>query len=216
MIRATAKMPHDPEPVVELILVRCGRAEAPAGTLRGQADLALAVDGFTAMQRLATHWSGAPPRFLFCSDQRRALQSAQVLAGRFALEPLADARLRELDLGRWNGLNFAQAAATAAQDWQRWNADWLHHAAPGGETFTQLQARAGAWLDAVLAAAQRDDRVLAVTHEGSIRALLCRVLGLELLQARALRVDCASVSAIAFRDGRFEVSYLNCPQFLSD
>lgn len=201
---------------MQLILVRCGRAEAPAGTLRGQADLPLAIDGFTAMQRLATHWSGAAPRFLFCSDQRRALQSAQVLAGRFALEPLADARLRELDLGRWNGLNFAQAAAAAPQDWQRWNADWLHHAAPDGETFAQLLTRARAWLDAVLDAAARDDRVLAMAHEGSIRALLCHALGLELLRARALRVDCARVSAIAFRDGRFEVSYFNCPQFLSD
>lgn len=201
---------------MQLILVRCGRAEAPAGTLRGQADLPLAVDGFTAMQRLATHWSGAAPRFLFCSDQRRALQSAQVLAGRFALEPLADARLRELDLGHWNGLNFAQAAAAAPQDWRNWSADWLHHAAPAGESFMQLQARARAWLDAVLDAAQRDDRVLAVAHEGSIRALLCQALGLDPLQARALRVDCAGVSAIAVRDGRFEVSYLNCPLFLSD
>ncbi len=201
---------------MQLILVRCGRAEAPAGTLRGQADLPLAVDGFTAMQRLATHWSGAAPRFLFCSDQRRALQSAQVLAGRFALEPLADARLRELDLGRWNGLNFAQAAAASPQDWQCWNADWQHHAPPEGETYAQLQTRVRTWLDAVLGTAARDDRVLAVTHEGSIRALLCHALGLELPQARALRVDCASVSAIAFRGGRFEVSYLNCPQFLSD
>ena len=201
---------------MQLILVRSGRAEAPAGTLRGQADLPLAVDGFTAMQRLATHWTGAAPRFLFCSDQRRAVQSAQVLAGRFALAPLADTRLRELDLGQWNGLNFARAAAAAPQEWQRWNADWQHHAAPGGESFAQVLARVRAWLDAVLDAAHRDDRVLAVAHEGSIRALLCHALGLDLPQARALRVDCAGVSAIAVRDGRFEVSYLNCPLFLSD
>ena len=55
------------------------------------------------MQSLATSWSARPPRFLFASDQRSAQQSAQVLAARFAIEPLADARLREVDLGEWDG-----------------------------------------------------------------------------------------------------------------
>ena len=83
---------------MDLILVCHGATDSAPGVCIGQADLALSSDGFTGVQRLAAGWSAATPRFLFSSDLKRAQQAAQIFAARFAIEPLFDARLREVNL----------------------------------------------------------------------------------------------------------------------
>lgn len=199
---------------MELILVRTAAAEAPPGTLRGQAALGLGPDGFAAIERLAASWIGPPPQLLYCSDLRRATQAAQVFAARFALEPLPDPRLRELDLGRWNGSSFAEISLHETMSWQRWNADWIGTAPPGGERWVDLAQRARGWLGGLATHASGGRRILALTHENVLRALLAEVLELAPAAARRLRFDPAHASALRLAGGTFEVSYLNAPQFL--
>lgn len=198
---------------MQLILVRSATAEAPPGTLRGQAPLGLGPAGFAAVERLAASWIGPPPQLLYCSDLRRATQAAQVFASRFALEPLRDARLRELDMGRWNGANFAEICLHEAVAWQQWNADWVGTAPPGGERWLDLARRVRSWLDG-LPTHSGERRVLALTHENVLRSLLAEVLELAPIAARRLQFAPAHVSALRLTRGTFEVSYLNAPQFL--
>ena len=54
------------------------------------------------------------PRFLFSSDLKRAQQAAAILAARFAIEPLTDARLREVHLGDWDGQPWESVIRTDA------------------------------------------------------------------------------------------------------
>ncbi|MHB1616555.1 MAG: histidine phosphatase family protein [Metallibacterium sp.] len=199
---------------MELILVRGGGAEATLGTLRGQAPLSLGSTGFAALERLAASWIGPPPQLLYCSDLRRALQGAQIFAARFALEPLPDARLRELDLGQWNGVNFATASLRQPVAWQQWNADWVGSAPPGGECWLDLARRVRGWLSGLAAHADDERRVLVISHENPLRALLAEVLELPPATTRRLRIEPAHASALRLAGGTFEVSYLNSPQFL--
>lgn len=194
-------------------MVRCGKSAAQPGTLRGQAPLTLAPAGFSALQRLLTSWIGPPPRFLFCSDLHRGRESAQVFAAAFGMEPLADARLRELNLGHWNGANFAQIAVQEADLWQRWNADCSQYAPPEGELWGALLERTRSWLDG-LRQLEAEERILAIMHEGSLRAVLAQVLDLPLTRTRTLRIMPAHASALRLQPGGDEVSYLNSPQFL--
>ena len=198
---------------MNIILVRTGGVDAPAGTVLGQSDPPLAAHGFTATQRLAASWSGPAPRFLFSSDLRRAAQCAQIFAAQFALEPLLDPRLRELDAGRWNGQTLQAIARDDRALHAAWRERWAMQPAPGGESFTDLLRRTGAWLAALLDAAPENTSVLALAHEGSIRALVCHALGLPPQQARRLRVDPAHVTSISHRAGRFEVSFVNASRF---
>src|SRR5262249_42609539 len=85
---------------MNLILVRHGDVDAAPGLCLGQTDAPLSAAGFGAVQQLAATWTDRAPRFLFSSDLRRAQQAASVFAARFAIEPLMDARLREVDLGQ--------------------------------------------------------------------------------------------------------------------
>lgn len=198
---------------MDLILVRHGDIEAAPGLCIGCSDVALSATGFTAIQRLAANWVGRAPRFLFASDLRRAQQSAQVFAARFATEPLADPRLREVNLGDWDGRHWDEIARNDAARYRHWADNWVIQEAPGGESFSDVVRRTGAWLSALLSATNDDDVVLAVAHAGSIRAILCHVLGLPPARAFSLRVAHAHATGVSCRSGQFEVSYLNAARF---
>ncbi|WP_257386339.1 histidine phosphatase family protein [Tahibacter caeni] len=201
---------------MDLILVRHGDSEAAAGLCIGHTDVALSSSGFLAIQRLAAQWQGEAPRFLFTSDLRRAQQSAQVFAARFATEPLADPRLREVNLGEWDGQRWDTIANGDAARYRHWADNWIIQEAPGGESFSDVIRRTGAWLAALLGTTGDNDCVLTVAHAGSIRALLCHALGLPPARAFALQVDHARVSRIRYRLGQFEVSYTNASCFECD
>lgn len=198
---------------MELVLVRHGDVEAAPGLCLGQTDAPLSASGFGAVQQLAASWTDAAPRFLFSSDLRRAQQAAQVFAARFAIEPLLDARLREVNLGEWDGRHLDDVMRSDAARYQHWSANWVIQEAPGGESYADVIRRTGAWLASVLSSTREDDRVLAVAHAGSIRALLCHALGLPAARAFALRIDHAHAACVRTRSGQFEVSYVNASRF---
>jgi broad specificity phosphatase PhoE len=201
---------------MDLILIRHGDSEAAPGLCIGQTDVALSSAGFLAIQRLAAHWQGEAPRFLFTSDLRRAQQSAQVFAARFAIEPLADPRLREVDLGEWDGQRWDAIAKHDAARYRHWADNWVIQEAPGGESFSDVMRRTGAWLAALLGSTGDNDGVLTVAHAGSIRALLCHALGLPPARAFAMQLGHARASRIRYRVGQFEVSYTNASRFEED
>jgi broad specificity phosphatase PhoE len=76
-----------------------------------------------------------------------------------------------------------------------------HRARPEGEAFPDVAARAAAWLEAARGAAAPDDVVLAVAHAGSIRALLCTLMGWPLADAFRVRHDHARVTALRVPSG---------------
>lgn len=198
---------------MNLIAVTHGAVDCPDDLCVGQTEMALSDAGFTAVQRLAASWSGPSPRFLFSSDLRQARQSAQVFAAQLASEPLFEPRLREIDFGEWQGRNWKQVAREDRKRYGHWLANPVIQAAPGGESFTDLLRRSGAWLASLLSTTRHGDTVLAVTHVGTLRALLCHTLGLTPARSRSVMAAPAAASLIRCHDGQFEVCYLNATQF---
>jgi alpha-ribazole phosphatase/probable phosphoglycerate mutase len=201
---------------MDLILVRHGRTDADPGICLGHADLPLSSRGFTDIQQLAATWSGAAPRFLFASDLRRAQQTAQIFAAAFAIEPLSDARLREADFGLWNGRHWTAIDKSDGANYRHWLDNWVIQEAPDGESFVDVNRRTGAWLAALIGSTGNDDRVLAIAHAGSIRALLCHALGLPPGRALAIGVDEARACRVRCANGQFDVRYMNSARFEPD
>ena len=139
------------------------------------------------------------PRFLFASDLKRAQQAAAVFAARFAVEPLIDPRLREVNLGEWDGRRWDEIMRSDAARYEHWTNNWVITEAPGGESFADVVRRTGAWLSSLLGSTGDEDIVLAVAHAGSIRAVLCHALGLPPARAGALRIDHAHAARVNVR-----------------
>jgi probable phosphoglycerate mutase len=143
------------------------------------------------------------PVVLLTSDLSRAVDTALPVARAAGLEPVADARLRELDLGAWQGLTSEQARERFPQEHADWRAG-RDVPRGGGETYEQAGVRAVACLREHLPAA---GVLLAVTHGGTARAALGLLLGLPVTcwgTLGALGNTCWSVVGESSRGWRLE------------
>ncbi len=164
----------------------------------GHTDPPLSERGRGQIESLLATARERPAR-LVTSDLRRATASAGIVASRWNLAPVVDARLRELDFGEWEGRTWEELERNDPDRLGRWMRDWTTSPAPGGESFVELVARVSSWLDGWNWGDDSERATVVVTHAGSIRAILCRLLGVPLEDAFGFEVDYARVTALTVR-----------------
>jgi probable phosphoglycerate mutase len=157
-------------PPSDLYLVRHAESEwNAAGRWQGQADPPLSPRGVDQAARLARHFPDVDVTHVVASDLERARSTAAPFAGRFGLDVIIDDGLREIDVGSWSGMTRAEIVAAdpeALERYTRGEVGWT-----GGETFAAHEERC-ALAAARLEAIDTDGVVVAVTHGGTIRALV--------------------------------------------
>lgn len=107
------------------------------------------------------------PRRIWTSPAVRCAQLAEILAAETGAKLIEDARLQELDFGRWEGQRWRAIAERDGAAYERWAGDWTRKAPPAGETVGSLERRVAGW---IRESAPEVDEVV-VTHAGVIRAL---------------------------------------------
>lgn len=190
---------------MKLYLVRHGEAEGSEGRAVGQLDLPLSDLGARNMEALAASWQGPSPSRLFASDLRRAADSARILAKRFGIEPVLDARLREVSFGEWEGRAWDEVYENDRQRYDAWSGRWWDLAPPGGESFADLAVRVLAWFRDL----EKGQDATVVAHGGSIRALLVELLAIPRERAFDLSLSPARVSAVEIKGGGCELLFLD-------
>ena len=118
----------------------------------------------------------APARLL-SSDLARARRTAQPLSEATGLDVVLDVRLRELDLGTWQGLTGQEARERFPDEHAAWRAG-VDVRRGSGETYAEAAGRASACLLEHLPALEPGRTLVAVTHGGTARATLGRLLEL--------------------------------------
>ncbi|MEZ0336052.1 MAG: cysteine-rich CWC family protein [Gemmatimonadales bacterium] len=181
---------------MRLLLVRHGAGESQEGRVIGHADPPLSERGRVEIERLVAS-TGEPPTRLVTSDLRRARASADIFASRWKLEPVVDPRLRELDFGEWERCTWQELEREDPDRLAHWMRDWVRTPAPGGESFADLVARLSDWLEEWDRTDGPQGTTVVVAHAGSIRATLCRLLGVPLEEAFGFQVDYARVTALS-------------------
>jgi broad specificity phosphatase PhoE len=112
---------------------------------------------------------------IWCSDLRRAHETARIVGRILGLEPTLEPRLREGNRGEWEGRHFAAVAAADPERYAAWLAASPGFRFPGGESLVEQQARVlGALADITTAISATGGVALVVCHRGSIRVALCR------------------------------------------
>ena len=162
----------------QLLLVRHAEiAPQYAGRYVGSTDVPAEPHGLQQVRRLARLVGSRKPGRCFCSPLLRARETAEVICESTGLRAEIDNDLREVDFGQWEGKTFDEIAAEDPETVDRWAAFSDDFAFPGGESI-------GGFLTRICRAAQRlaedtTDVVLAVTHAGVIRGMICHFLGLH-------------------------------------
>ena len=170
---------------MKLWLVRHPQPDVPTGLCYGISDVPVVESHLDELiDRLPTRL----PRHaaLWSSPLSRCLRLAQGLQGQ-GFGPLqTDARLREMNFGRWEGTVWSQLPR---HEVDAWRADIAHHVPPGGESLSTLAQRG---LEFV-AHLPREREAILVTHAGVILTLLKSLRGLPLSGFGGQKVDYGQV-----------------------
>lgn len=149
------------------------------------------------------------PNRCYASPMLRCRQTVEAIFPEAVIPSAAvqfDNDLREIDFGRWETLSFEEAAASDPSQVERWAAFQPDFTFPEGENLGAFFRRAASAADRL--AADEAPVVLAVTHGGVIRAMLCHLLGLEPRQHVAFRIDYGALAVVDVFDGRGVLSQL--------
>jgi glucosyl-3-phosphoglycerate phosphatase len=162
-----------------VVLLRHGRTEWNAtGRFQGQLDSPLDLIGRAQAVAAAVAVAPMQPDALVSSDLARALDTASAVSDESGNDIAIDPRLREIDLGQWQGLTRAEARAQFPDEYARWQAGEDSRRG-GGETYAEVGTRAVEcvqdWLDQL----GPGSLLVAVTHGGTARATIGTLLGME-------------------------------------
>jgi alpha-ribazole phosphatase len=156
---------------VKLLLVRHPAPAIDRGICYGRLDVGLLPDSGAAVGEIAAAVRRLGVRTIWSSPAARCLVPAQAAADSIGAELRIDARLRELDFGAWEGVRWA---ALCRSELDRWAADPIGFAPPGGETGGALLERVTA-LFHDLVATETDCAV--ISHGGPLRVLIALARG---------------------------------------
>ena len=186
---------------MRLIFVRHG--ETPWNVTlqyQGQGNVPLNERGQEQARRAAERLRRFEVAALYSSDIVRAWQTAKIVGAALSRTPVAMPELREIDVGQWEGHTPEELYRRFPDHMAEYKRDPARTVRIGGESYAQLQARALVALNYLQETHQQGETIVAVSHGGTIRALLCHVIGLDLGLFGRMWLDNGSLTE--FRLGR--------------
>ena len=152
---------------------------------QGQLDVELDELGFAQAAIAARALASLSPSAIVSSDLIRARSTAQALADLVDLPVRTDARLREIDVGTWQGLTFDEVWALYPADAAAWR-DGGSGRRGGGETLVEVGERATAAVREALADVDDGGVLIVATHGAAGRAIVASMIELPTTSWRAL------------------------------
>jgi len=178
------------------LLLRHG--ETPWSTehrYQGVSDTPLSDLGRAQVAALAERLRDEPLTELRSSPLRRTLDTAAAVASYHEAPLVADEHLREICLGRWEGLSHEEIKRLAPERYAGWLTDPGKTMPPEGEAMEAVMRRVGdLWRE--MAARPRDATVALVGHGACLRALLCLALEVPTAAFWRFQLGAASVSEL--------------------
>jgi probable phosphoglycerate mutase len=184
------------------------------GRIQGHLDSALTEQGVRQVRALAERLAAERIDQLYSSDLGRAYHSARLIAEKCRLSIVTDSRLREKNLGVFQGLNQIEMERRFPSEYAHYLARTADFVVPQGESLLQLHARAVACLED-LAVRGAGGSIVVVTHGGVLGCLYRHAVGIALDTPRDFSLLNASFNAFQYQDGAWtrevwgDVSHLN-------
>lgn len=192
-----------------IYLLRHGEVvDAQARRFIGHLDVPLSPRGEAQCVAQATRLHGRPLDAVFSSDLVRSRRSGEIIAAPHGLVPVAVPALREMAMGRWDGLTAAEIQAREPDAFAEWMGRVGEFPFPGGESVPDLVARAWPAFEGIVDR-HAGGAVAVVAHGGTNRAVLCRALGVPLERLLAFGQDYGALTVLEHAGGGWALRRLN-------
>ena len=164
----------------EIILIRHGETEWNSQQrMQGHSNSDLSSVGQAQIQALGQWMKNVPFDLIYSSDSLRAKQTAEAITQFSGHDLQFDQRLREKNLGVFEGLTSEEARERHPEVFRLFKTAGSKYVIDEGESTQQLQDRALEIVEEIRIK-HPEERVLMVTHGGFIRVVMKHSLGLSL------------------------------------
>jgi len=193
-----------------IYLVRHGQVEGAENIpVYGHTDVVLSQMGRYQMERLSERLRFVELNAVFASDLRRSYESAQIIASYQDVPIRKMPELRELYLGKWEGLTLSQLRQDYPDELIKRQNNIVDFRPPGnGETLREFSERIYGAIDHIISEF-RGKQILIVGHGAVNRVIIARYLGLDLKFAFRIQQDYGCLNILDIYDERPLIRLLN-------
>jgi len=186
----------------KLLLIRHADTDAVGRKLFvGATDVDASASGLAQLGRLHDALAEYDPEVWYSSPMKRSIQTVEhiLCADGASRNYKIDARLREIDFGRWEMKSFAEISATDPELVDSWTA-YDSFVFPEGEAVAAFQRRVADVFSALRQLPTGQAAV--VTHGGVIRTMICLALGMDAKNYLLFNVRPGTLTVLdLFQDG---------------
>ena len=188
--------------MTEIILVRHGETEwNVAEIFRGRIDIDLNEMGIKQAGLLAEYLSNVKIDAIYSSPLKRALKTAEIVAGYHKLDVDIAPGLTDFNFGKWQGLSHQEVK----DKYKQLYAEWINHPAqvkmPAGESLDDVRKRTNDVVAELIAS--YEGTVVLVSHRVVNKVLICALLGLDNSHFWNIRQDTCGITIFTYENERF-------------
>lgn len=181
---------------MKLYIIRHGQTDWNVeGKIQGRQDIPLNDMGRRQARALADGMKSRPVASVYSSPQKRAMETAEAIAGPLGLTVKAVPQLMEIGYGDWEGRSAEDILTTDRELYESW---WQHPATvapPGGETLNQVDERCRQAWDMIRSGMKGDTAVVA--HGGTLAYFIVHLLEGQ-PEAKEIVVSNASITTMDY------------------
>lgn len=186
---------------MKLTLVRHGETDwNKSRRIQGHIDTELNLFGLQQAHSCAKYLASEDFDKVFTSPLSRAYKTAEIITSKKKYTINTRDELLEIDFGKWQGLVWSEIVKTHPDLFGEFERERDLSKVYQGESFQDLQNRAIRFLEFLSDAPY--ENVLAVSHTGLIKVLVCHVLGLDLPKRSNFNINNLSITRLNYSKER--------------
>lgn len=182
---------------MKIFLVRHGETDWNLkGKIQGNTDIELNKTGIKQAYELSNKMLEKNYKFskIYSSPQKRALQTAKILSENTNIECIVVDKLKEMNLGKWEGLAWSEVRENYPLEYKEWFVKRRYTKTPNGESYEEMLERV---LDSLYKIINdNSDNIVIVTHSAVIMSLQCYITNTDFDKMTKFRTDNASILEI--------------------
>ena len=186
---------------VTLYIIRHGQTvDNLENRIQGHTDSPLTRLGIAQAEAIACRLKSEDFAAIYSSDLGRAVHTAELIAAKHDIPVQPTPLLRELNLGKAQGLTRDEFAERWPEEYRLWRMDSVKFRPPEAETIESAIERCRDFIGKIICDHAAGDKLAVVVHSGSLKGLLTAALGLPTECYRRFAVANAGLSIVEVGD----------------
>jgi len=195
--------------ITRIILARHGETQwNKEGRYQGQIDTDLSDKGYEQAKLLGEALKNVHIDHIYASPLKRAYETAYAVAKLKSMEVQQIEGITEINHGKWEGMLAKEIAEEYGELVNQWHTNPRDVQMPDGENLYDVQSRAMETLKEIVAN-HHGETVLIVSHDATLKAIICGVLEIDLKNFWQIKQDNTCINVLEFVNDTCRIQLLN-------